>query len=82
QEFKEYIKKKISEKNISINKLSKEIGVREMYLKDVITGRRISLPVIYKISEYFNDPYLVYLYVSEKLQEKTFKKEVKNHDKV
>jgi plasmid maintenance system antidote protein VapI len=67
QEFREYIKKKLSEKDISINKLSEEIRVREVYLKDVITGRRASLPTIHKISEYLNDPYLIYLYVSEKL---------------
>jgi transcriptional regulator with XRE-family HTH domain len=67
QEFREYIKKKLEEKGISINKLSEEIRVREMYLKDVLAGRRVSLPTIHKISEYLNDPYLVYLYVSEKL---------------
>jgi transcriptional regulator with XRE-family HTH domain len=67
QEFREYIKKKLEEKGISINKLSEEIRVREVYLRDVLAGRRVSLPTIHKISEYLNDPYLVYLYVSEKL---------------
>jgi transcriptional regulator with XRE-family HTH domain len=81
-QFREYINEKLKKKGISINKLSEELRIREGYLRDVLAGRRVSLPTIHKISEYLNDPYLVYLYVSEKLQEKNFKKEVEEHDKV
>jgi|GEM_PF-6495022 len=83
--FRKYIKDKLKEKNISVNKLSEHLKVREGYLRDVLAGRRVSLPTIYKISEYLDDPYLVYLYVSEKLsneKKSKSKKEVKSNDKV
>jgi transcriptional regulator with XRE-family HTH domain len=67
QEFTKYLKKKLEGKGISINKLSEEIRVRDVYLRDILAGRRVSFPTIHKISEYLNDPYLVYLYVFEKL---------------
>jgi len=65
QEFRDYIKEKLKKKGISINKLSEEIGVRELYLRDVIAGRRVSLPVIHKISKYLKDPHVIYKYVEE-----------------
>jgi plasmid maintenance system antidote protein VapI len=70
QEFKEYIKKKLEEKDISVNKLSEEIKVREVYLKDVIAGRRVSFPTIHKIAKYFDDPFIIYLYIIENLSRK------------
>ncbi|MBX0310386.1 MAG: hypothetical protein JHC31_01030 [Sulfurihydrogenibium sp.] len=65
--FREYVNEKLKERNLSINRLSSLLKIREGYLRDVIAGRRVSLPIVYKVSEYLNDPYLVYLYVSEKL---------------
>ncbi len=78
EEFRKYVKKKIEEKGVSINKLSKEIKVRELYLRDVLAGRRVSLPTIHKISEYLNDPYLIYLYVIENLSHKENKRKSKS----
>jgi len=82
QEFREYIKEKLKKKNISINKLSEEIGVRELYLRDVIAGRRVSLPVAHKISKYLNDPHVIYKYVEEYFARKENAESLKRRYKV
>ena len=82
QEFRDYVKEKLKKKNISINKLSEEIGVRELYLRDVIAGRRVSLPVIHKISKYLNDPHLIYRYVEEYFARKENEENLKRRYKV
>ena len=64
-EFKEYMKETLKKKNISIVQLSKKIGIRETYLRDVIAGRRVSLPTIYKISKHLKDPHVIYKYIEE-----------------
>ena len=82
QEFRNYIKEKLKKKGISINKLSEEIGVRELYLRDVIAGRRVSLPVIHKISKYLNDPHVIYKYVEEYFARKENAENLKRRYKV
>ena len=63
QEFTNYVKRKAKEKEIPISKLAKELDMSEVYLRHVIAGRRISFPVVAKISKYFKDPTILYIYV-------------------
>ena len=81
EKFKEYIKEMLKKKGISINKLSKEIGIREVYLRDVIAGRRVSLPTIYKISKHLKDPHVIYKYMEEYFTKKENQENLKRRYK-
>jgi len=82
QDFRDYMKEMLKTKGISINKLSKEIEVRETYLRDVIAGRRVSLPVMHKISKYLQDPHVIYKYVEEYFARKENAENLKRRYKV
>jgi transcriptional regulator with XRE-family HTH domain len=81
-EFRDYMKKMLKKKNISVIKLSQEIGVRETYLSDVIAGRRVSLPVVHKISKYLHDPHILVKYVEEYFAKKENEENLKRRYKV
>jgi len=82
QEFRDYVKEKLKKKGVSINKLAEELGVRELYLRDVIAGRRVSLPVVHKISKYLNDPHVIYKYVEEYFARKANERNLKRRYRV
>jgi plasmid maintenance system antidote protein VapI len=73
QEFREFLKKKLAEKGMSINRLAIEIGVRDMFIREVMYGKKISRPLILKITDYFQDPNILHIYEKE-LQERKSKK--------
>ena len=70
QEFTKYVKKKAKEKGIPISRLAKELDMSEVYLRHIIAGRRISFPVVAKISKYFKDPTVLYTYVEAYVKRK------------
>jgi len=82
QEFTKYVKKKAKEKGIPISKLAKELDMSEVYLRHVIAGRRISFPVVAKISKYFKDPTILYVYVDAYVSRKANEKNLKRRYKV
>jgi len=82
QEFRDYVKEKLKKKGVSINKLAEELGVRELYLRDVIAGRRVSLPVVHKIAKHLHDPHVIYKYVEEYFARKENEENLKRRYKV
>jgi plasmid maintenance system antidote protein VapI len=80
QEFRELLKKKLTEKGISINMLAMEIGTRDMFIREVMRGKKISRPLVLKIANYFSDPELLYTYEKE-LQKRKSKKPKKSKSK-
>jgi len=82
QEFTKYVKRKAKEKEISISKLAKELDMSEVYLRHVIAGRRISFPVAAKISRFFKDPTILYVYVDAYVNRKESERNLKRRYKV
>ena len=73
QEFKKVIKEKLEKKGITISKLAMEIRVGDSLIREVISGRKTSRPLVFKIADYFSDPYLLYIYEKELQERKTNK---------
>jgi plasmid maintenance system antidote protein VapI len=73
QEFRELLKKKLAERKMSIIMLASEIGARDMFIREVMRGKRISRPLVLKIADYFQDPNILHIYEKE-LQERRSKK--------
>jgi ribosome-binding protein aMBF1 (putative translation factor) len=76
QEFKKVIKEKLEKKGITISKLAMEIRVRDLLIREVISGRKTSRPLVLKMADYFQDPELLYIYEKE-LQERKSNKSKK-----
>ncbi len=56
------IKKKSSEKGLSLAKLAFELGANQIYLLNVLHGRKVSRPLIQRISQVLNIPDLPRVY--------------------
>jgi ribosome-binding protein aMBF1 (putative translation factor) len=73
QEFKKVVKEKLAEKGISINRLAIELGVREVLLREVMSGRKTSRPLVLKMANYLSEPELLYIYEKELQKRKSNK---------
>jgi ribosome-binding protein aMBF1 (putative translation factor) len=76
QEFKKVIKEKLEKKGITISELAIEIRVGDTLIREVISGRKTSRPLVLKMADYFQDPNLLYIYEKE-LQKRKFNKSKK-----
>ena len=54
--IREIVKEKSRERGISLAKLAFELGVNQIYLLNVLHGRKISRPLICKIAETLHIP--------------------------